>query len=330
MKVDRLVESMGHEVDLADRRVASLLQDLATDPHRTLRCRGGDRNLGAFAQSRAAKLLAAEVDALRKKGIITAAKVDAFLEKQLALVTAEANRVYPGKQRVAQILDDETVEFYQRIVDRFKGIQELTDLEGDTILRVTGLRKESSEVLFFFETGVLKMAHPRVCCSDGQLEDFEGDEEDFIGHPLIKIEVSSKRDETRSEPPDSPDSTEYDWTFYKLRSDKGYLDLRWLGNTGQTGMYSSAIECHWFPAETAQLVVDIWRSTPQIRKEVEAAILPFQGATLKVHAGYYQETLSITFPAPLYREVQEALQGVQGCQWGYLRAVGEGKLLPSS
>jgi hypothetical protein len=77
-------------------------------------------------------------------------------------------------------------------------------------------------------------------------------------------------------------------------------------------------------------VVDIWRSTPQIRKEVEAAILPLQGVTLKVNAGYYQETLSITFPAPLYREVQEALQRVQGCQWEYLCAVGEGKLLPSS
>ena len=315
MKIDRLIKALKEEIPFLQNGVDHFTRALMADSHAALTDGDGDFNIGRFAHLREATMLLFDLERDQSRNT-TSAMLDEMLNIRMSIVQT------PNKPKLAQILDDARMAFYQKMLHKFKGIQTLEDLEGDTILRVTGLYKESSEVLFFFEAGVLRMMHPGVCCSEGLLEDFEGNAEDFIGRPLTKIEVSSNPASEKNN-----GNKEYDWTFYKLRSDKGYLDLRWLGNTGRTGMYSSAIDCHWFPAETAQLVVDIWRPK-QEREAIVAALNPLRSIGLNTKV-LTDKSLRITFPLSLLPAIKDRLKPwpASMVQWHRISVAGDCRIL---
>lgn len=90
------------------------------------------------------------------------------------------------------------------------------------------LAKGVDVIIFTTECGkVYMMYHNQCCCENVQLEDFEGDVSDIIGSPILRAEESTNGDE-------------YTWTFYKLATIKGWLDLRWLGVSN--GFYSESVE----------------------------------------------------------------------------------------
>lgn len=65
---------------------------------------------------------------------------------------------------------------------------------------------------------------------------------DRIGHPvLIATEESNKTDapiETNYDGWNEPES--YTWTYYKLATIKGYVDIRWFGHSN--GYYSESVD----------------------------------------------------------------------------------------
>jgi len=88
---------------------------------------------------------------------------------------------------------------------------------------------------------VYNMYHSQDCCECVSIESVVGDVQDLIGVPLLVAEESSS-----GENPEGAEVSEYQdsftWTFYKLATIKGYVDIRWYGESN--GYYSESVSLH--------------------------------------------------------------------------------------
>lgn len=108
-------------------------------------------------------------------------------------------------------------------------------LQGKTLVEVKV--QEDSNITFVTSTGEsFEMYHDQDCCEHVRIESVVGDWKDMLGYPLLKAEESTNQDN----PPEYADS--YTWTFYKLATIKGYVDIRWLGESN--GYYSESVSLH--------------------------------------------------------------------------------------
>lgn len=108
-------------------------------------------------------------------------------------------------------------------------------LQGKTLVEVKV--QEDSNITFITSTGEsFEMYHDQDCCEHVRIESVVGDWADMLGYPLLKAEESTNQDN----PPEYADS--YTWTFYKLATIKGYVDIRWLGESN--GYYSESVSLH--------------------------------------------------------------------------------------
>jgi hypothetical protein len=117
------------------------------------------------------------------------------------------------------------------------------DMKGQTFTKVyvkkdsdgadTALVFENDEFIFTFE-------HEQDCCEGVYIEDIVGDLDDLVGKPLdIVEEVEYDRDyNPPGVEPVSGDS--FTWTFYKFATIKGWVDVRWLGESN--GYYSESVD----------------------------------------------------------------------------------------
>ena len=130
---------------------------------------------------------------------------------------------------------------------------EISELIGKTIVSID---KKEDELIFICATGEkYKMYHSQDCCESVIIEDICGDLDDLIGTPILKAEEVSnesfinafeskfkkqkdddyfERDEKGNCKPES-----YTWTFYKFTTIKGYVDIRWFGESN--GYYSESV-----------------------------------------------------------------------------------------
>lgn len=108
---------------------------------------------------------------------------------------------------------------------------DLSTLVGKTLAEV---RRSGDEELFFTtqDGETFKMYHSQDCCESVYIEDIEGDLDSLVGNPIIVAEVASK---------DDPEASESGtWTFYKLATIKGHVDIRWYGSSN--GYYSESVD----------------------------------------------------------------------------------------
>lgn len=114
---------------------------------------------------------------------------------------------------------------------------ELSDLIGATLLSIhVGSRND--EILFTTNSGKMYlMYHCQDCCERVEINDIEGDFNDLIGSPILQAEENHNREDTfgKIECPDS-----FTWTFYKFATMKGYVTIRWLGESN--GYYSESVD----------------------------------------------------------------------------------------
>lgn len=115
---------------------------------------------------------------------------------------------------------------------------EISVLKGKTITDIEGLEKDGDEVYIKTSDGcVYKMFHFQECCESVWIEDVCGDVEDLIGSPILVAEGCSNAEDL-GELPNSDYS--HTWTFYKLATAKGYVDIRWYGTSN--GYYSESVD----------------------------------------------------------------------------------------
>lgn len=111
----------------------------------------------------------------------------------------------------------------------------IKDLIGLTPVEVRKADDYSS-MTFYFEGGkVFEFWHIQDCCETVEIESIVGDLSDLVGAPLLMAEEVTKQEEVGQ-----GSST---WTFYKFATKKGYVDVRWLGESN--GYYSESVSYGW-------------------------------------------------------------------------------------
>lgn len=105
-------------------------------------------------------------------------------------------------------------------------------LIGKVITEIKGLEKDGDEVYFKCIDGTsFKMLHEQDCCESVSINDVCGDVADLLNTPILVAEESTKEGD-----PAYGSST---WTFYKLATIKGSVDIRWYGESN--GYYSERV-----------------------------------------------------------------------------------------
>lgn len=117
-------------------------------------------------------------------------------------------------------------------------------MQGKTITSIQGIEKGNEEAFIHTKEGLTgHFYHEQDCCESVYLADFEGDPSDLIGATILEIQELTDEDgyiKTRRLIDDSfaptYDGESYTYTFYNIKTTKGYLWLRWIGESN--GYYS--------------------------------------------------------------------------------------------
>ena len=118
---------------------------------------------------------------------------------------------------------------------------EIKELIGKTLTEIN-IDKEQDEIIFICDNGdKYKMYHVEDCCESVVIEDINGDINDLIGYPILIAEELTFLDEHPRgvKKPEFQDDS-FTWTFYKLATIKGYVDIRWYGESN--GYYSENVD----------------------------------------------------------------------------------------
>jgi hypothetical protein len=118
---------------------------------------------------------------------------------------------------------------------------EFKDLVGKTL---TEIKNNGDELIFIVDDGTTyKMYHEQDCCESVYIEDINGDLDDLIGTPiLLAEEVSNYEPVSEEDKQKTKNADEWGsctWSFYKLATIRGYVDIRWFGESN--GYYSESV-----------------------------------------------------------------------------------------
>ncbi len=103
---------------------------------------------------------------------------------------------------------------------------------GKTLTRID---KTEDRIVFADSDGEeYVMYHDQDCCEGVSIDDIAGDLDDLIGSPILRAEESSNRDN-----PPTENTESHTWTFYHLATIKGYVTIRWYGESN--GYYSESV-----------------------------------------------------------------------------------------
>ena len=111
----------------------------------------------------------------------------------------------------------------------------LETLIGKIVIEIKNI--ENKQLYFNCEDGsVLYIAHDQDCCESVSIDDITGDLDDLLNSPILLAEESSNRDESAMHESAT-------WTFYRFATFKGYVTIRWFGESN--GYYSEGVSCDW-------------------------------------------------------------------------------------
>lgn len=103
-------------------------------------------------------------------------------------------------------------------------------LLGKTLTKID-VNAENDEIVFTDSDGKRwLMWHEQDCCESVIIDDVVGEWDDLIGSPLLMAEDVSSTAE---------DVEHGTWTFYKFGTVKGYVTLKWWGESN--GYYSEEV-----------------------------------------------------------------------------------------
>lgn len=115
---------------------------------------------------------------------------------------------------------------------------QFSDLLGKTIVDIYGAEPDSEIIAFICDDGSkYLMYHEQDCCERVDVNDICGDVSCLLNTPLTKAE---KLVESSSEKDWDERDESYTWTFYHLATVKGYVTIRWYGESN--GYYSESVD----------------------------------------------------------------------------------------
>ena len=113
----------------------------------------------------------------------------------------------------------------------------VTELVGKTLVKVEQVGDE--QIVFTAVGGQqYRLFHEQSCCESVTIESVAGDLTDLVGAPILMAEEATSDK--------NPDGVETDiwgtctWTFYKFATRRGYVDVRWYGESN--GYYSESVD----------------------------------------------------------------------------------------
>jgi len=132
--------------------------------------------------------------------------------------------------------------------------KQVSELVGKTFTEVKRGSYNGEEAIYFVNRDVVYVMVAQEDWSNISIDDINGDLDDLVGSPiLLAEEVSNKEFEKNFEDRfkkvkgrylkvdeagfSEPES--YTWTFYKLATIKGYVDVRWFGTSN--GYYAEGV-----------------------------------------------------------------------------------------
>lgn len=106
-------------------------------------------------------------------------------------------------------------------------------LKGLTLISVA---VEKNKIVFESECGRrFYMLHEKDCCERVEIESIDGNLDDLLHAPILVADESTNRGNKKSD-----DDRTCTWTFYKLATVKGWVDIRWYGTSN--GYYSESVD----------------------------------------------------------------------------------------
>jgi hypothetical protein len=111
-------------------------------------------------------------------------------------------------------------------------------LKGKTITAISNATVGSEDIRIDCDDGTAyRLVYHQDCCASCSLEDIAGDLSDLVGHPILMAEVAEGGADLHPAPQHADSFT---WAFYKLATVKGYVTLRFLGESN--GYYSETVD----------------------------------------------------------------------------------------
>ena len=112
---------------------------------------------------------------------------------------------------------------------------EIKEFLGKVFTEIS-INEEKTEITFTTNDKQWLMYHEQDCCETVYVDDIVGDLSDLINNPmLIAEEITNSNDSFGRNLDDY-----FTWTFYKFATRKGYVDIKWLGESN--GYYSESVE----------------------------------------------------------------------------------------
>lgn len=113
----------------------------------------------------------------------------------------------------------------------------LNELIGQVLTQVHLIG--DSEIVFVTNSGKsYKLHHNQDCCESVSIESITGDLSDLVGEPVLIAEEATSGENPTGVSKEYQES--FTWTFYKFATRKGYVDIRWYGESN--GYYSEKVD----------------------------------------------------------------------------------------
>lgn len=116
---------------------------------------------------------------------------------------------------------------------------EFAVLKGKTLSDVS---VDLDEIVFTTVDGeCYKLYHEQDCCESVYIESIVGDVSDLVNEEILLAEEGTNLFDVirQAHRQDEEDDVSETWTFYKLATRKGYVDIRWYGSSN--GYYSESV-----------------------------------------------------------------------------------------